>query len=302
NNALPVVLQLLQPEKESTVTLNNGKATMPVEFEFRHVYSRAVVAPDQVLSPGTNLEISFRPELGKAQIKALPKAVRTTLQVSNNKLQGELLMDYGSPGLADIFAHRTLRITIHAPASPWQEGVNYLGIDGSKQYWLSQPLQAKESWWSLWPWGLGAVLILIAVLLLFGLLLLPGIIGRSDRRYKRKPRLVFSPHNSSGYSKDIQLEGVRSSRKPVTVFLSNGDPWKINKLKIKRRYTVGASVEVVVTFEAKNPEKKGKKGKKVKMVFKTADDRGSHDARHRISGLDANAGADFVLFAGRTGI
>lgn len=293
NSATPVILESPTPDKATLFTLHNGKTTVPVEFVFRHNYSKNIVPPNEVLQGGKTLEIVFRPELSQAQRKDLPVVQVSPLRIDGDKLRGEAVIDFGSAALVDHFKqNKAFRFEIKPPVDPFKADISYLGLVDSNQLWLTDPYLAKESWWSLWPWILGALVILIGVILLVLRLALPWFIARGDRLHKRVPRLSYMPHSNPTYIKDISLKGVRQFKGPWSVTLSSGDTWQVEKFKIIRKWRAGSVVEVVIFYQ--------QKGQKVreKLTLKAVDDFGSSGARNRINGLGNNESADFVLFVG----
>lgn len=196
-----------------------------------------------------------------------------------------------------------LRLVPSVP-DPWRSNIHYLGVAGSGDLWLGPELRVREGPKILWMLAIG--LLILVLLLILGLILLwqfflaRWLIARSDKKYKRAPRLSFMPpHNPTQGSNEWILKGVRIKTKPRLVTLADGNTWSIDKFRIKRLRCPGNKVAVEIRYRPID-ENKDKKKDVVKVRLEATNDNGGEQARHHISGLSDSQAADFILFIGES--
>ncbi|WP_133510188.1 vWA domain-containing protein [Candidatus Thiosymbion oneisti] len=294
DNATPVQAHFVTPDAGGELVLWRGAVDVPVELHFRHGHTGADLPVGRVLAGGNRLRIDYHLSESDEQWSS---SSPVDLIAEGTKLTATLPVDFDR--IRWDLLRRTTGIRLHLAPSvpdPWRNGIHYLGIAGSGDLWLGPELRIKESLRVLWILA-GVLLGLIAgLMLLWRFFLARWLIERSDKKYKRAPRLSFMPpHNPTQGSNEWQLKGVRIKTEPQRVTLADKNTWSIEKFRIKRLRRPGNKVAVELRYRPLG-EKKGV----TKARLEATNDNGVDRARHHIIGLSGNQAADFILFLGKS--
>jgi hypothetical protein len=189
-----------------------------------------------------------------------------------------------------------VRLTLVLPSpEPWQGGMEYIGIAGTNEMLVGPEIRVRESPLVLWAVAAGLLALLAVAYLFWHFFMIRWLIERSDRKYKRHPKLTYTAQREpERCAKEWPLRGVRILCEPRVVELADGQPWAIDKFQIKRLRRPGPKVAVQLTYRPLG----AKKGV-VKKTLEATGDAISIASRHPIVGLPDDQTADFVLFTGR---
>jgi uncharacterized protein YegL len=298
DSATPVQAYFAAPDPNTAIQLWQGAASVPVQLRFRNAHTGADLTAAQVLGNGAALHLGFQEDQtrGRDRFDSAPSSV--VLQPDGTGLAATLPVAFGHTRWDLLFNPSKIRLRIDLPsADPWRQGINYHGIAGTNDFRLGPELTIRESLWALWVVAAVLLAVLIAGALFWRFFMIRWLIERSDRKYKRAPRLNYTvPSAPDRCAKDWALRGVHIVAEPRVVTLGDGSPWSIEQFQIKRLRRPGQRVAIQVSYRPFGV----KKGKPIKRVLEATNDSMAANARHNIVGLLGENSADFVLFCGKS--
>ena len=289
DNATPVQGFFTAPSGEAPIQLWRGAAEVPVQLRFRNAHTGTEMPVADVLVPGAGLRVGWF-AVGSDGNDDTPLV---DLTAGENGLTATMPLDFGRTRW-DLLGDDSAAIRLQLQptiADPWKSGLYYTGISESGDFWIGPDLWVTESPWVLLIGAAVLLFLLIAAGLLWWFFGERWLIGRSDNRYKRDPKLIYSVPRSPELGKKVwPLKGVRVVAEPRLVQLEDGDTWSIEKFRIRRLRCPGNKVAVIVRYRPHG----AKKGL-VKHRLEATNDSATKRARHSIQGLPDGQTADFVL-------
>ncbi|QQO56177.1 MAG: VWA domain-containing protein [Thiohalocapsa sp. PB-PSB1] len=294
DNATPIQAYFAAPSFEDPIRLWQGATNVPIDLRFRHGHTGTELPVADVLQAGAGLRVGWY-AVGSDSDAEIPM---TDLAAGNPGLDASMTLDFGRTRWDLLWGNTAgVRLLIEpTTADPWRAGMNYAGIAETGDLWVGPELQVTESPWVLLIWAAVLLVLLLLAALLWWFYGERWLIERSDKRFKREPRLVFSvPRSPAASQKVWPLKGARIVTDPRLVTLADGDIWSMEKFRIRRLRRPGNKVAVVVRYRPHG----AKKGVATRRLEAT-NDSATQRARHSIQGLPEGQSADFVLFVGKS--
>lgn len=287
NKATPVTLRLESPSPEDHVTMWNGKANLPVKFDFLNERNNTVMSPQKVLKSKGELKISYFVE--GLETNGAPM----TLPPNGDHLEVDMPVDLGAPAWDSIRHPKQLRLRLHPSRDAWRSDISFQGIKGG-EYLVTSAIPAQESWLNLGWRVLAVILALIGLIVAWRKLGIRWLIQRDDQNNKRSPKLTFRVDINKGTAKSWPLRGIKTLKPPDRrVELGDGEYWTIQGFKIKRRRSSGKDVIVEVIYRTE------KDNAKEILKLRARDDSGMGNAKGAIKELEkTDIWPEFILYVG----